>query len=845
MRKQISVRDHKSINNNCCGWPRRLLNNPLNRAVGAQHRNPNVRRILFVIVQPRERMGEAGEHLASGDYFIGIRDGEALSLAKHRSCVHETHRISRPSSRNVRNGASVKAVAAVLADVVPKVPHGDDDLINLRRERLKEVVEVRFTAVGEKRFRNLFGEGAHAFALTRSEKNQFHTGNCYHEYTSCQSIICIPHSSSSRLGAGRGILRADNKFHCATASLCYHDAMCGITGFVGRGDEQTLHRMVSTIKHRGPDHQGAAVVGQVGLGSTRLAILDRSAAGNQPMTNERGTVRLVFNGEIYNFKELRAELLPRFSFRSRTDTEVILRSYEAYGEKCFERLHGMFAIAIHDVARNLLFLARDRMGKKPLYVGEYGDTFLFGSEVKALREHSAFRGEIDREALREYVQYEYVPTPRSIFRGVRKVSPGSYLRIASGSLREETFWQPSFTADKTLTLSGALRTLDTLLAQSVAERLVADVPVGIFLSGGIDSSAVAYYAVAAGRTAIESFSIGFGERSFNESREAHAVATALGTTHREATLTASDALALLPGIAATFDEPIGDVSVIPTYFLSQFARRHVVVALGGDGADELFAGYPTFQADRLADVYRFLPRLLRKGVESLVSHLPSGTSYFSFDFKLRKFLEGADAPRRYRHARWLGSFPPEVQGELFREPYDVPNPFVHVDERVREASDANEAERTLYLYQRGYLMDEVLVKLDRATMAHALEVRSPFLATSVVEFANRLPYHFKLRGMTTKYLLKKLMKGRLPAAIISRRKQGFTIPLALWLRGPFRELATDVLSPARLAREGFFNPSYVERLLAEHLAERANHAKRLWTLLAFELWYERWGRGGR
>jgi asparagine synthase (glutamine-hydrolysing) len=612
-------------------------------------------------------------------------------------------------------------------------------------------------------------------------------------------------------------------------------------------DREALPRMTLALGHRGPDDEGYFVheygdgVG-VGLGFRRLAIIDLET-GNQPLTNESGSLRLVFNGEIYNFRELRRELEGRgHRFATNTDTEVLVHLYEDLGARSLERLNGMFAFALWDAERRELVLGRDRFGKKPLYYAALDRSLLFASELKALLEHPACPTRLDLDSLARYLALEYVPTPRSIFAGVNKLPGGCVLRWRDGRASVEPYWDLSFGADDAPRSDEEY--VDEFRArfrEAVRRRLVSDVPLGAFLSGGVDSSSVVAMMVdALPPTAVKTFTIGFDEPSFDESEHARRVAAHFGTDHHEEVFTSRTLVDLLPTIVEFLDEPFADASVLPTYLLSHFTRQHVTVALGGDGSDELLAGYPTFPADRMAAAYR-VPRLLHdKFLAPVVDRLPVSTSNFSFDFKAKRFLRGATLPPEVRHPTWLGSFTPEEQGALLggdpRDPYEE-------QRRAFAAAPTNHrVERLVYLYAKTYLQDDILVKVDRASMACSLEVRAPFLDVELVEFLGGVPPRLKLRGWSTKRLLKRAMAGMLPTGIAARRKKGFGIPIAGWFKHELREALQDELAESRLREQGIFEPGEVQRLLAEHLAGRRDHRKPLWTLFVFQLWHRRWGR---
>lgn len=626
--------------------------------------------------------------------------------------------------------------------------------------------------------------------------------------------------------------------------------MCGIAGFYGKGDKQILKKMSDAISYRGPDDEGFYVEGVVGLAQRRLAIIDLSPAGHQPMTGEDGSIEIVFNGEIYNFQELKKELTREHTFKGGSDTEVIVHLYEEIGEKVFSKLQGMFAIALYDKKANKLYLARDRMGKKPLYYGVFNNTLLFGSELKALIAHPLFVKELDVESMNKYFQYEYVPTPHTMFKGVFKLEPG-YVAIYDGkTITKEKFWDVPIVEEKdSISFTDALKKLDTLLYDAVKKRLVSDVPLGIFLSGGIDSSTIAYYAQKIARETnmkpIETYSIGFSEDSFDESQYARQVATQLGTKHYEKFFRSQDSLDLIPKIGELLDEPIADASIIPTFLLSRFTRENVTVALGGDGGDELLFGYDTFVAHRLAAFYEKIPLFLRKyTLEKMIPLLPTSWKNISFDFKAKKFISGFYGEKKYRNQRWLGTFDETARGKLFTSKVSKvlagKNVFEDIDTYLQGLKTNNYDDELTYMYLRMYMMDQVLVKVDRASMYNSLEVRAPFLDTPVVEFLVNLPKSFKLHGFTTKYLLKKLMEDKLPKEIVYRKKKGFGIPLAEWLAKDLKPLLLDVLSEEKLQKQGLFNVQYVQEILNTHFAKKADNRKQIWTLLIFQMWYDHW-----
>ena len=617
--------------------------------------------------------------------------------------------------------------------------------------------------------------------------------------------------------------------------------MCGICGVAGgdpaRGRE-LVGRMCAAMVHRGPDDEGIAQFDGVSLGMRRLSIIDLSG-GHQPMHNEDSTVWVVQNGEIYNHLKLRDELIAAsHTFVTQSDTEVLVHAYEQWGEGMVERLNGMFAFALVDRRTGTVFLARDRMGIKPLHYAVDGDRLVFASELKGLLRDPALRRGIDPVALDEYLAYEFVPSPRSIVRGVNKLRPGHTLTwsVAEGKAQVKRYWAPSLNVDggeRSRDVDEECAELRAVLRESVRKELISDVPLGVFLSGGIDSSAVTAMMTQLGGD-VKSFSVGFAERSFDEAPYAREVARHLGTDHHELTLEPGMLLGLIPKLPVLLDEPLVDASIIPTYLLSAFTREHVKVALGGDGGDELFAGYPTLQAHRLAGYYMRAPGVLRHGVvEPVVRRMPVSRSNLSFDFRAKRFVAGAAYSAAERHQRWMGSFAPEERAAVLS-----PEMRRNGDALADEFDSFDPLHQVLMLDMRLYLENDILVKLDRASMMASLEGRVPLLNNDFVAYATGLPLNMKLRGLRSKFLLKRALRGILPERILNRPKKGFGIPVAEWFRGPLKEQMLSVLSPERIAREGFFDSGAVSALISDHLAGRRDNRKQLWTLFAFEMWHE-------
>ena len=628
--------------------------------------------------------------------------------------------------------------------------------------------------------------------------------------------------------------------------------MCGICGFVHEdrarpADAAVVEEMCRSIRHRGPDHQGTLARQHVALGSRRLSIIDLDG-GNQPVHNEDGTVSIVFNGEIYNYRDLTALLKRRgHVFRSNSDTEAIVHAYEEFGDEFLQHLNGMFAFAIWDADRQRLLLARDRTGIKPLYYARVDKTLIFGSEAKAVLAYPGFPRTLDLVALNEYLSFEYIPTPRTIFQDMSKLPPGHALAFERGHVRVWQYWDVNLARSEGIQprrIEDYEQELTEIMREVIRKEMVSDVPIGVLLSGGIDSSAVAAFMSDVSPGNVKSFSIAFDDASFDESQYAKAVAQHIGTEHYELTLTPKITLELMEGIGDFMDEPLGDSSFVPTFLLSQFTRGYVKAALGGDGGDELFAGYSTLQAHRLVEYYeRLVPRPVRlQLIPWMVNQLPVSYDNISFDFKVRRFIGGRGVPIAERHHRWLGSFSPEQKRKLLqpwahmqeKDTYDIA--YEHID-RCRAKTQLNQI---LYCDMKLYMEGDILPKVDRASMANSLEVRVPFLNHTLVEYVAGLPHSLKLHGLQTKYLLRRSLRDRLPRGILQRGKKGFNMPVAKWLTGPLRPLVEDMLSGERLRRDGLFNADCVQSLLDDHMQHRSDHRKLLWTLLAFQLWHDKW-----
>jgi asparagine synthase (glutamine-hydrolysing) len=610
--------------------------------------------------------------------------------------------------------------------------------------------------------------------------------------------------------------------------------VCGIAGIASRSgavDPERLRAMSATLVHRGPDSDGVLVDGPVGLAARRLSIIDLET-GDQPIANEDGTVHVVQNGEIYNYRELRAGLeRAGHRFRTQSDTEVLVHLYEEHGEAFAERLRGMFAVAVWDTGRQRIVLARDPFGIKPLYYRIDGEGLAFASELRAFP-----RGEVDHDALEAFLAFNSIPAPYSIFREVRKLPPGSLLVWENGEARIARFSRPAPAPADDLRRDAESELAEELRARlrdSVRAHLIADVPVGVLLSGGVDSAVLAALAAQESAEPVHTFSIGFEERSFDELEDARSVATMYATRHEELVLR-PDAALLLPALADAFDEPFADSSALPTYLVSELAASHVKVALSGEGGDELFGGYYTYAADLLAPRVGRLAAIARP----LVERLPSSNRKASFDYKAKRFVRGAALPPLERHHSWKEIFSPDLRAELMGRQTEF-DPVDLLRERYAETEGAEPLARLQDVDLGLYLVDDLLVKTDRASMAHSLEARVPYLDPVVAGLAQTLRTTLKVSGLRKKRLLRKAATPLLPRRIVYGRKRGFSIPAAAWLRGELEPFARDVLSAETLRRQGYFRPEVVERVLDRHVAGEEDLSRQLWGLLALTLWHER------
>ncbi len=623
--------------------------------------------------------------------------------------------------------------------------------------------------------------------------------------------------------------------------------MCGICGklFVDaerRVDRELIARMCSVLHHRGPDDEGVYCKGAVGLGHRRLSILDLSRAGRQPMSNEDGTVWLVCNGEIYNYPQLRQELIERgHTFSSRTDTETIIHLYEERGIDCLAGLRGMFSFALWDSVKRRLLLARDRAGQKPLVYFWDGRQLVFASELKSLLQDDTIERSIDPLAIHYYLTYQYVPAPRTMFGNVRKLPPAHYMIYESGQAAVRRYWDLS--ASETCRYAGAREYREhffQVFGEAVRMRLHSDVPFGAFLSGGVDSSLVVSLMSGFLAEPVKTFSIGFKEQQYNELPYARIVADAYGTDHHEFVVE-PDVVSILPGLVWQYNEPFADSSAIPTYMLSQMTRRHVTMALSGDGCDECFAGYERYRQALRRRAVLGIPAPLWRAARKALGRISAGRRYRSPWRRLHRYAARAGSGPESRYLESLYRFDPFLLQELyaggFAEQCGGCDASLYIHDLFKRARGCSFLDKLLYVDSMSYLPEDLLVKIDMASMAHSLEVRSPFVDHVVMECAAAAPAEMKIKNGQTKYILKQIVKDRLPRPVVFRKKKGFAIPLEHWFRSDLREMMYDVLCDRTARCRGYFDPECVRMLLDEHCSATYDHSSRIWTLLCLELWH--------
>ena len=623
--------------------------------------------------------------------------------------------------------------------------------------------------------------------------------------------------------------------------------MCGITGFVRNDgkpvDEALLARMNEAIRHRGPDEDGFYVNGSVGMAMRRLAIIDLKG-GQQPIHNQDRTAWIVFNGEIYNYLELREKLEKLgHTFYTNSDTEAIVHAYDQYGADCPKHLRGMFAFAIWNERDQELFLARDRVGKKPLHYALVNGQLIFASEFSALLLHPEVSRDIEPEALDYYLSFMCIPAPLTAYRAIRKLEPGHWLRWRKGEIEVQRYWQPDFTKKIDIGEEEAGERTVAILRDAVKVRLMSEVPLGAFLSGGIDSSAVVALMAQESSERVKTFSIGFDEQDFSELHHARRIAEHVGADHHEF-IVRPDAVEVLPMLVDHYGEPYADSSAVPTYYVAKETRKHVTVALNGDGGDESFAGYERYVAMGLTEKYRRVPSFLRESViKETVNLIPTSPTKRSMARSVKRLLDGVSRPRVDRYTYWVSVFNDETKkplySDFFREQTQLADPAGLLGTWFKRANGIGIVDAMLLTDQMTYLPNDLLVKVDIATMAVSLEARSPFLDHQVIEFAASLPEKLKMRRLTTKYLLKKVLRKLIPSENLDRRKMGFGVPIGHWFRGKMQPFLREVILSDKAMRRGLFKPEAVRQLVELHTRGERDYSHQLWTLLMLELWFNR------
>jgi asparagine synthase (glutamine-hydrolysing) len=623
--------------------------------------------------------------------------------------------------------------------------------------------------------------------------------------------------------------------------------VCGIVGITRAGeaavDRALLARMCESIRHRGPDEDGFYFNDGVGLAMRRLSIIDLKG-GQQPIHNQARTAWIVFNGEIYNYPELREHLEKLgHTFYTNSDTEAIIHAYDRYGTDCPKYLRGMFAFAIWDEAKKDLFLARDRIGKKPLLYSEVEGGIVFGSEFSSLLLHPSISREVEPDAIDAYLSFMCVPAPLTAFKKIRKLEPGHWLRWHAGEIEIERYWQPDFSKKLDIGEEEAGERALEVLREAVRVRLMSEVPLGAFLSGGVDSSAIVALMSELSSEPVKTFSIGFEEQDFSELHHARRVAEHLGADHHEF-IVRPDALEVLPTLVEHYGEPYADSSAIPTYYVSRETRRHVTVALNGDGGDECFAGYERYAAMRLAEKYHKLPAVLRRGIiEQAVELMPEVGSYAKRVGRAKRFMRAAGLPKVDRYLRWVSAFDAGTKREMYSDDFSRRTNGLDAADFLKpwfaKANGSGIVDATLLADTMTYLPNDLLVKVDIASMAVSLEARSPFLDHHVIEFAASLPENLKLKGITSKYILKRMLKKLLPAENLERPKMGFGVPIGHWFRKELQGFLRETLLSERAIKRNIFKKESVLRMIELHVSQERDFAHQLWTLLMLELWFER------
>jgi len=628
--------------------------------------------------------------------------------------------------------------------------------------------------------------------------------------------------------------------------------MCGICGKISFGstvNEGLIRKMCDTLRHRGPDDEGV-YIGQstvhgprstVALGHRRLSIIDLSQAGHQPMSNEDQSIWIVFNGEIYNFPELRENLIKKgHRFKSRTDAETVLHLYEDKGIDCIKDLRGMFAFALWDERKGKLFLVRDRLGQKPLFYSVRNGSLTFASELKALLEDESISKDIDFGSIDDFLNYKYIPAPFTIFRGVNKLLPAHFLVWEKGEVKTERYWGLDYSKKLKLDEDEYCRRISDLLRESTKIRLISDVPLGAFLSGGIDSSAIVGVMAGLMDWPVKTFSIGFEEETFDETPYARIVAEKFSTEHKEFVVKA-DALAILPELITHFGEPYGDSSAIPTYYLAKMTREFVTVALNGDAGDESFGGYERYVANRMAERYRLPLSVVGKAARNLIKNIPESTQHKDMANRMKRFLNSVALGREERYADFVSVFKRDDRAGIYSNFASEEIKKINRENIVRQeygrSNTCDVIDSTLFVDLMTYMPGDLLPKVDITSMAHSLEARSPFLDHKFLEFSAGIPPHLKVKGLTTKYILKKALKDTLPKQIVNRKKAGFGVPVAKWFKDELKDYVYDILMSDTCNKRGYFNRSHIKQILDLHSGGKINYGDSIWCLLNLELWH--------
>lgn len=628
--------------------------------------------------------------------------------------------------------------------------------------------------------------------------------------------------------------------------------MCGIAGIVDysgnfRFDNHIFHKMCDSMKNRGPDDEGIYISKHsnpsVGFGHRRLKIIDLSQAGHQPMSNENETVWIVLNGEIYNYGDLKVDLENKgHKFRSQADTEVVIHLYEEYGKECIEFLRGMFAFAIWDELKQTLLLARDRLGKKPLLYSLNDGIFCFASEFLALLESNLINKEINHSAIHYYLTFGYIPAPLTIYDKVFKLPAAHRLILKDQKITLEKYWELDYSQKINISEAEAAEEILRLLKEAVRIRLHSDVPLGAFLSGGIDSSTVVALMSQLSKRKVKTFSIGFEEEDYNELKYARNIAEIFDTDHNEF-IVKPDALKILPLLVEHYGEPYADSSCIPTFYVSQQTRQYVTVALNGDGGDELFAGYERYQAMLAAQIYQRIPNPVRILIDGFTEILPDSINPRNSLRRIKRFLQGANLPLQERYIKWVSIFNAGLKKDLYTEDFmkltSQANPISFIRPFLNNSNGLNILDSLLYTDTQTYLPNDLLVKMDITSMANSLEARSPFLDHKLIEFVARLPAEYKMRNFIKKYLLKKIVKNLIPQENVQRRKMGFGVPVGEWFRKELKYFLSETLLCTSSLKRGYFKPELVKSMVNRHIQKKADYTFQLWSLLMLELWHQR------